>query len=155
MRSHRVRGAFDLVAEARARIEEVSVDRLTAELAGGDALLVAVREQNERELEGVIPGALHAPRGMLEFWVDPTMDIHRPEFQPERRIIVHCAMGGRGALAADMLTQMGLGNVASLAGRFAAWKTAGRPIAPATESPEAPAQRTSRRLSADPRATNA
>lgn len=142
----KIRAAFDLVAEAREHIEELSVDEVADMLGQLDVVLFDVREQNEREMEGVIPGSIHAPRGMLEFWADPTMDIHRPEFDPGKRIILHCAMGGRGALAAATLQRMGFPKVANLAGGFAAWKASGRPIAPATTSPEAPAQRTARRL---------
>lgn len=141
-----IKPAFNLVEEARGRTPEVSAHELKGMLGSPDVVVFDVREQNEREIEGVIPGAVHAPRGMIEFWADPTMDIHRPEFDPSKRIVLHCAMGGRGALAADTLRAMGFPDVASLSGGFAAWKEGGHPIEPASTSPEAPAQRTSRRL---------
>ena len=118
----------DLVAEAKQRVENLSVDQVAAELDGGDAILIDVREQVERDQQGVIPGAVHAPRGMLEFYADPTSPYHRPEFDPDRRIILHCAAGGRSAMGADVLQQMGYGNVAHLDGGFAAWTAAGRPV---------------------------
>lgn len=134
-----VKRAMDLVAEAKARVENLTVDQVAEELDRGDVVLIDLREQNERELHGVIPGAIHAPRGMLEFWADPTIPLHRAEFDPNRRTIVHCAAGGRSALAANALKEMGYGNVAHLEGGFEAWKAAGRLVLSAEESPEAPA----------------
>lgn len=75
---------------------------------------------------------------MLEFWADPSMDIHRPEFDTRKQIIVHCEMGWRGALAAATLQRMGFPKVANLTGGFAAWKAADRPIEPASTSPRLP-----------------
>ena len=118
----------DLISAAKQRVENLSVDQVAAELDGGDAILIDVREQVERDQQGVIPGAVHAPRGMLEFYADPTSPYHRPEFDPDRRIILHCAAGGRSAMGADVLQQMGYGNVAHLDGGFAAWTAAGRPV---------------------------
>jgi rhodanese-related sulfurtransferase len=122
------KSAADLVKEAKQRVTNLSVDDVVAELGGGDVLLVDVREPEEREQNGSIAGAVFAPRGMLEFWADPSSPYHRPEFDPDRRVIVHCASGGRSALAADMLQQLGYGNVAHLDGGLAAWKAAGKPV---------------------------
>jgi rhodanese-related sulfurtransferase len=124
----------DLVAEAKQRVENLSVDQVAAELDGGDAILIDVREQVERNQQGVIPGAVHAPRGMLEFYADPTSPYHRPEFDPDRRIILHCAAGGRSAMSADVLQRMGYGRVAHLDGGFTAWKAAGQPIEGAAQA---------------------
>jgi rhodanese-related sulfurtransferase len=124
----------DLVAEAKQRVENLSVDQVAAELDGGDAILIDVREQVERDQQGVIPGAVHAPRGMLEFYADPTSPYHRPEFDPDRRIILHCAAGGRSAMSADVLQRMGYGRVAHLDGGFTAWKAAGQPIEEAAQA---------------------
>jgi rhodanese-related sulfurtransferase len=124
----------DLVAEAKQRVENLSVDQVAAELDGGDAILIDVREQVERDQQGVIPGAVHAPRGMLEFYADPTSPYHRPEFDPDRRIILHCAAGGRSAMGADVLQRMGYGRVAHLDGGFTAWKAAGQPIEGAAQA---------------------
>jgi len=120
--------AADLVAEAKHRIENLTVDQVAEELERGDLLLVDVREPDELREHGAIPGAVHAPRGMLEFWADPTCSYHRAEFDPDRRLILHCGGGGRSALAADTLQQMGYANVAHLDGGFSAWKAANRPV---------------------------
>ena len=119
--------AAELVAEAKQRVENLTVDQVAAELERGDALLVDLREPGELA-QGSIPGAVHAPRGMLEFWADPTSAYHRAEFDPSRRVFLHCASGGRSALAADTLQEMGYTNVAHLDGGFNAWKAAGRPV---------------------------
>jgi rhodanese-related sulfurtransferase len=120
--------AADLVAEAKQRIQNLTVDQVTEEFERGDALLVDLREPEERQEQGAIPGAVHAPRGMLEFWADPTSSYHRAEFDLNRRVILHCAGGGRSALAADTLQQMGYADVAHLEGGFNAWKAADRPV---------------------------
>ena len=120
--------AADLVAEAKQRIQNLTVDQTADEIERGDALVVDLREPEERQEHGAIPGAVHAPRGMLEFWADPTSSYHRAEFDPNRRVILHCAGGGRSALAADTLQQMGYANVAHLDGGFNAWKAAERPV---------------------------
>lgn len=122
------KSAADLVAEAKQRIENLSPDQVAAEMAGGDVLLVDLREPEERRQQGVIPSAVHAPRGMLEFWADPSSAYHRPEFAPDRRIIFHCAGGGRSALAADTLREMGYTKAAHLDGGLGAWKAAGHPV---------------------------
>ena len=126
--------AAELVAEAKQRVENLTVDQVARELERGDALLVDLREPEERSQHGAIPGAIPAPRGMLEFWADPTSAYHRPEFDPNRRVILHCASGGRSALAADTLRQMGYQNVAHLDGGLKAWKEAGQPVEPARAS---------------------
>ena len=101
---------------------------MASEIDGGEALLVDIRETEERVQNGVIKGAVHAPRGMIEFYADPTTPYHRPEFQLDRRIILQCASGGRSALATDTLRTLGYSNVAHLEGGFKAWKEQGLPI---------------------------
>lgn len=123
-----VKTIAEMVADAKQRVENLSVDQVAREIENGDALLVDIREPDEREKNGVIPGAVAAPRGMLEFYADSTSSYHRPEFDPDRRIILQCASGGRSALAADTLQQMGYKNVAHLDGGLNAWRDAGRPI---------------------------
>lgn len=117
-----------LVQEAKQRVENLSAEQVAAELDSGEAVLIDVREPGEQGQTGVIPGAVSAPRGMLEFFADPASPYHRTEFDPKRRIIVHCAAGGRSALAADTLQQMGYTNVAHLEGGIKAWSDAGRPV---------------------------
>jgi rhodanese-related sulfurtransferase len=122
------KSAAELVAEAKQRVVNLTVADVAAEIEAGDPLIVDVREPAEREENGSIPGAISAPRGMLEFYADPTSAYHRPEFDPSRRVILHCAAGGRSALAADTLQQMGYTDVAHLDGGFTAWKQAGQPV---------------------------
>lgn len=117
--------AAHLVAEARAKIENLSPTDVAAELKAGDALLVDLREPAERVEHGVIPGAIHAPRGMLEFYADPTSAYHRVEFDPARRTILYCASGGRSALAAAAIRDLGYTHVAHLSGGLKAWREAG------------------------------
>jgi rhodanese-related sulfurtransferase len=119
--------AAAMVAEAKTRVENLPPAKVADEVGSG-VLLVDIREAEERVQNGVIRGALHAPRGMLEFYADPTSPYHRAEFQPERRIILHCASGGRSALAADMLASLGYEDVAHLDGGFKAWKEQGLPV---------------------------
>jgi len=120
--------AAEMVAEAKKRVENLDVDETARELEGGEALLVDIREPSERAQSGAIPGAIEAPRGMLEFWADPSSPYHRDEFDPDRRIILHCASGGRSALAATTLQDLGYERVAHLDGGFKAWKEAGQPV---------------------------
>jgi rhodanese-related sulfurtransferase len=120
--------AAQLVAEAKGRIENLSPEVVAAEMETGDAVLIDLREPEERQQNGVIAGAIHAPRGMLEFYADPTSAYHRPEFDPARRTILHCASGGRSALAADVLQRFGYTRVAHLDGGLKAWKETGLPV---------------------------
>jgi rhodanese-related sulfurtransferase len=120
--------AAEMVAEAKQRVQNLTTDETAAELESGDVLLVDIREPAERAQTGAIPGAVEAPRGMLEFWADPTSPYHREEFRPDRRVILHCASGGRSALAAAMLQDMGYTNAAHLDGGINAWKEQGRPV---------------------------
>ena len=120
--------AAQLVAEAKQRVENLKPEQVSTELNQGDAVLIDLREPDERRQNGVIPNAVPAPRGMLEFWADPSSSYHREEFGPNRRLILHCASGGRSALAADTLQQMGYADVAHLDGGFKAWKEAGLPV---------------------------
>jgi rhodanese-related sulfurtransferase len=125
------KGAMDLVKEAKAQVENLSPEQVAAELESGDAVLVDLREPQELETTGVIPGSIHAPRGMLEFYADPSLPYHKEELTPERRVILHCASGGRSALAAKTLKEMGYRDVAHLDGGIKAWQEEGR----ATEKP--------------------
>ncbi|MGI8627012.1 MAG: rhodanese-like domain-containing protein [Geodermatophilaceae bacterium] len=119
--------ASDLVAEAKSRIENLGVDDVAQEQADG-ALVVDIRDAPELEASGRIPGSVHVPRGMLEFRADPSSPYHQDGFDPDRRIILHCASGGRSALAAATMKDMGYTDVAHLDGGFKAWSEAGRPV---------------------------
>jgi len=118
--------AAELVAEAKASVENLTTTQVTQELIRG-AVLVDLREPAELT-DGMIEGAVHAPRGMLEFYADPTSPYHRAEFDPSRRTVLYCASGGRSALAARSLVALGYSDVAHLDGGFKAWVAAGGPI---------------------------
>lgn len=111
-----------MLAEANAVIETVSIQDLPYHMDDPDVVLVDVRETVEREREGGIPGSVHAPRGLLEFQADPESPVYNDALQPDRRVILYCGTGGRSALAAKTLIDMGYGDVASLAGGYSAWR---------------------------------
>jgi rhodanese-related sulfurtransferase len=121
--------AAQLVSEAKGRVQNLTPQQVAAELEQGGVTLIDIREPEERVQNGAIAGALPAPRGMLEFYADPTSAYHRAEFDPQRRVILHCASGGRSALAADTLQQLGYTNVAHLDGGLKAWREQGYPVA--------------------------
>jgi rhodanese-related sulfurtransferase len=118
------RGFKAMLAEANAVIETVSVQDLAYHLDEADTVLVDVRDGSERSRDGEIPGSIHVSRGMLEFHADPESPVHNPALNPARRVILYCGTGGRSALAAKTLVDMGFEDVASLAGGFAAWRSA-------------------------------
>lgn len=122
------KSAMDLVKEAKQNVENLSPEQVEQELSGGNATLIDIRESEELEQTGKIPGSVHAPRGMLEFYADDTLPYHKPEFDKNKRITLHCASGGRSALAASTLRQMGYENVAHLDGGIKGWKEAGKPV---------------------------
>ena len=93
-----------------------------------DLLLVDIREIQETVDLGTIPGAVHAPRGMLEFWADPASPYYRDYFTENKRIVVFCAGGGRSAFAARALIDMGFKDVAHVEAGFNGWKKAGEPV---------------------------
>lgn len=122
------KSATDLVKEAKQQIENLSPDQVKEELSKGKATLIDIRESEELKQNGRIEGAAHAPRGMLEFYADESLPYHRPEFDKNKRIILHCASGGRSALAAATLKGMGYTNVAHMDGGLKAWKDSGKPV---------------------------
>lgn len=122
------KSAADLVKEAKQQVENLSPEQVKEEVAKGNVSLIDIRESDELTQNGKIPASVHAPRGMLEFYADASLPYHRPEFDKEKRIILHCASGGRSALAAQTLQQMGYTNVAHLDGGIKAWKEAGLPV---------------------------
>lgn len=126
--SERPMTAAEMVAAAKAAIENLSVNSVVTELQDGRAVLVDIRESEERVQNGCIPGAIHLPRGMLEFYADPTSPYHRKELDPTQRVILHCASGGRSALAGRSLQELGYTNVAHLDGGIGAWAAAGQPV---------------------------
>jgi rhodanese-related sulfurtransferase len=120
--------AAQLVAEAKASIENLTAEQVSQEIAGGDVLVVDIREPEERRTNGAIAGSVSAPRGMLEFYADPTSAYHKEGFDPDRRVILHCASGGRSALAVKTLQELGYSNIAHLDKGFNGWKEQGMPV---------------------------
>ncbi|CAN5152613.1 rhodanese-like domain-containing protein [soil metagenome] len=120
--------AAQMIGEAKGRIQNLTPQQVADEMEGGNATLIDIREPEERAQNGAIAGAVNAPRGMLEFYADPATPYYRQEFDPNTRIILHCASGGRSALATDTLQNMGYTNVAHLDGGMNAWKESGQPV---------------------------
>ncbi len=117
----------DMVAEAKAEIEELTVAELQAELAAGACTVIDIRDIRERIQMGSIPGAVSEPRGMLEFWFDPESPYHRGHGF-EERFVFYCAGGMRSALAAKVIQDLGFTNVAHLESGFAGWKDSGADV---------------------------
>lgn len=124
------RGAKQLIAEANATVRTLTVQQALPLAEDANAVFVDVRETVERQKTGGIKGSVHAPRGFLEFHADPESPMHVPALASGKQIVLYCASGGRSALAAKTLTEMGIANVSHLAGGFAAWCDAGGPIEP-------------------------
>lgn len=117
-----------MVEEAQARIENLTNEQLQAEMARGEVQVVDIRDVRERENLGYIPCSFHVPRGMLEFWLDPTSKYYSGKIDPEKRIVLHCAGGHRSALSAVVLKDMGFPDVAHLEPGFNGWAASGLPV---------------------------
>lgn len=124
-------GVMEMVVNAKAGIENLTPDDVAQELGGEGTVLVDIREPDEVQ-QGVIPGAVVAPRGMLEFYADAATPYHMDVFSPDRRIILYCAAGSRSALAASTLQNLGYRNVAHLDGGMKAWTEAGKAVEPSS-----------------------
>jgi rhodanese-related sulfurtransferase len=122
------KSAVELVKEAKQQIENLTPEQVKEEISKNNALLIDIRESEELNQNGKIEGALHAPRGMLEFYADSSLPYHKPEFDKNKRLILQCASGGRSALAVKTLKEMGYENVAHLDGGLKAWNEAGLPV---------------------------
>jgi rhodanese-related sulfurtransferase len=120
-------GYRQLVDAANREVETLSVKEALALAGRDDVQFVDLRDIRELEREGKIPGAFHCPRGMLEFWIDPSSPYHKPVFAQDKRYVFFCAAGWRSALAAKTAQRMGLKPVAHIDGGFGAWKKAGGP----------------------------
>ena len=117
-----------LIAEALSKIETLNLEQANALLGDADTRFIDIRDIRELEREGMLPGALHAPRGMLEFWVDPESPYYKPLFGEGKRLVLYCASAWRSALATETLQRMGVPRVCHIAGGFTAWKAAQLPI---------------------------
>ncbi|MBK81127.1 MAG: hypothetical protein CMQ43_09485 [Gammaproteobacteria bacterium] len=121
------RGVKQMLAEANAEIDTVSVHDAVSLLDDPEVVFVDIREHVERA-QGTVPGSAHAPRAFLEFQADPESDAHNKVFSSGKRLLLFCRSGGRSALAAKTLVDMGVPNVAHIAGGFAAWEAAKAPV---------------------------
>jgi len=118
-----------MVDEATAAITTYSIEEARELHGREDVQFIDIRDIRELERDGVIPGAFHAPRGMLEFWVDPESPYHKSVFAGDKQLVLFCAACWRSALATKTLQDMGLEQVAHIGGGFGAWKAAGAPVA--------------------------
>jgi len=132
--------AKSMVDEAMVQVTTYTVDQARALHGHPGVQFVDIRDVRELEHEGVIPGAVHAPRGMLEFWVDPESPYHRDVFAQDKEYVLFCALGWRSALATKTLMDMGLERVAHVGGGFSAWKDAGAPVATKANKATKPAK---------------
>ena len=122
------KGFKQMLEEANAEIETLTIDQAKALMEDPDVLFVDLRDPRELQREGLIPGSFHATRGMLEFWIDPESPYHKPVFAEDRKFVFYCAGGWRSALATKTAKDMGLERVAHIEGGFGAWKKAGAPV---------------------------
>ena len=123
-----------MLGEANAEIDTVSVEQAREYVGDKNILFVDVRETQEVESSGGLPGSVHVPRGLLEFIADPESPMHKSELSSGRQLVLYCASGGRSALAAKTLQDMGLSDVCHIAGGFTAWVDIGGPTTVAEES---------------------
>ena len=130
-------GYEELIARAMAEIETIPLQKAESFLEDPSVVFVDIRDVRELEREGVIPNALHAPRGMLEFWVDPDSPYYKPIFGEGKRLVLYCASAWRSALATETLQKMGVPNVCHLEGGFSSWKKAGLPTVEKISKPHA------------------
>jgi len=118
-----------MVADAKSRIDSLEVSQAQALLEDPSVVFVDLRDSSEIASEGTIPGAIHMPRGSLEFWIDPTSEYFKPLFAREYRFVFFCAADLRSSLATADAQDMGLKRACHIAGGFRAWRHAGAPIA--------------------------
>jgi len=128
--------AKKLVEDAEKEVETVPAAEAVKLHGRDDVVLVDIRDIRELQRDGRVPGAIHCPRGMLEFWIDPETSYHKPVFAQDKRFVFFCAGGLRSALAAQIAQRMGLKPVAHIGGGFGAWKAAGGPVEAPAEKPK-------------------
>jgi rhodanese-related sulfurtransferase len=121
-----IKPVSELVARARARIEEIAAADVIAMRDDPGVVIVDIRDVRERQ-RGHIPGSFHCPRGMAEFWVDPASPYHKDIFAQDKRFVFYCASGWRSALTVAALNDMGF-DCAHMREGFSGWETAGGPV---------------------------
>ncbi len=119
--------AAEMVAKARAEIDEIETSTLIGMLDDPNLVVVDIRDVRERQRSGFIPGSFHAPRGMIEFWVDPDSPYFKPIFGEDKNFVFHCASGWRSALTCQTLKKMGF-QAAHLREGFSTWEAQGGPV---------------------------
>jgi 2-hydroxychromene-2-carboxylate isomerase/rhodanese-related sulfurtransferase len=125
-----------LLGQAMSAVKTLDLDQAKALQAQGDAVFVDIRDPRELEREGVIPGAFHAPRGLVEFWIDPKSPYYKPIFTADKQFVFFCAAGWRSALTTLTVQNMGfLPNIAHIEGGFEAWKKSGAPVQEYSKKP--------------------
>ncbi len=120
--------AAQLVEAAKSQITEYTVDQVKELHGNENVVLIDIRDIRELNRDGRIPNAIHCPRGMLEFWIDPASPYHKPIFAEDKSFVFFCAGGLRSALAAKLAQDMGMKPVAHMLGGFGAWKKDGGPV---------------------------
>ncbi len=121
-------GVKHLVEEAKKAIEEISAEEAVALIEDDSVVIIDIRDVRELQRDGKVPGSFHCPRGMLEFWIDPSSPYHKEVFAQEKKFVFHCASGWRSALATQVAQRMGLKPVAHIESGFTGWKKAGGPV---------------------------
>ena len=119
--------AAEMVAAARARVKEIETRDLIAQMEDPNLVIVDIRDVRERQRSGYIPGSFHAPRGMLEFWIDPQSPYFKEIFGEDKTFVFHCASGWRSALSTATLQDMGF-DAAHLREGFSTWEAQGGPV---------------------------
>lgn len=127
------KSSADMVKEARKRIKEIEISDLIKMVDDPNVVIVDIRDIRERQRGGFIPGSFHAPRGMIEFWIDPDSPYFKEIFAENKNFVFHCASGWRSALTVSTLKDMGF-EAAHLKEGFSKWEENGGPI----EKPENP-----------------
>ena len=124
------KSAAEMVKAARVRIQEIETQDLIAMVHDPNVVIVDIRDIRERQRTGAIPGSVHAPRGMIEFWVDPDSPYYKDVFgQDGKKYVFHCASGWRSALPVATLQDMGF-EAAHLKEGFSTWTEQGGPVEP-------------------------
>jgi rhodanese-related sulfurtransferase len=120
----------DLLQEAREHLDRVDPEQAKEAVEHGGAVLVDIRSDNQRAQDGVIPGAIHHPRNVLEWRLDPESEQPDPDLSSdlERRVIIVCDAGYASSLAAASAQELGYRNATDLDGGFQAWRAAGLPV---------------------------
>jgi rhodanese-related sulfurtransferase len=126
-----------LVEDAEKNIRTLSTEEAMKLHGRDDVVFVDIRDIRELQRDGRVPGAFHAPRGMLEFWIDPESPYHKDVFAQDKQFVFFCAGGLRSVLAAETAQRMGMKPVAHIGGGFGAWKKAGGPVEMPPDKPKA------------------